>query len=92
MASLSKISIVGGGVAGSFLFSLLKKNTDHEVEIFDIEKFVELSDQARLCAVKRLNKVVKLKLRTRKKLFTLKVDPSRAEEVVKKLRCEIAEV
>ncbi len=61
-------------------------------EIFDIDKFIELSEHASQCAVKRLKNVVKLKLRTRKKLFTLKVDPSRAEEVFKKLRCEIVEV
>jgi len=61
-------------------------------EIFDVDKFVELSENASHCNVKRLKKVVKLKLRTKKKLFTLKVDPSRAEEVVKKLRCEIVEI
>jgi len=35
---------------------------------------------------------VKLKLRTPRKLFTLKVNPTKAEEVVKKLRCEIREI
>ena len=61
-------------------------------EIFDIEKFVEISERAEYCAVKRLKDVVKLKLRTSKMLYTLKVEPSKAEEVIKKLRCEIREM
>ncbi|MEM2440487.1 MAG: 50S ribosomal protein L38e [Candidatus Bathyarchaeia archaeon] len=61
-------------------------------EIFDIDKFVEISERAEYCAVKRLKDVVKLKLRTSKMLYTLKVDPSKAEEVIKKLRCEIREI
>lgn len=61
-------------------------------EIFDVERFVQLSERAEYCAVKRLKRVVKLKLRTPGKLFTLKVNPTEAEGVVKKLRCEILEV
>lgn len=61
-------------------------------EIFDIDKFVQVSERAEYCAIKRLKKIVKLKLRTPKKLYTLKVDPAKAEEILKKLRCEIREV
>jgi len=61
-------------------------------EIYDVDKFIQLSEQAEYCAVKRLKRAVKLKLRTPKKLFTLKVDPTEAEGIVKKLRCEIIEV
>lgn len=61
-------------------------------EIFDVDKFVEISERAEYCNIKRLKKIVKLKLRTPRKLVTLKVDPTKAEEVVKKLRCEIREV
>lgn len=61
-------------------------------EIFDVDKFVEISERAEYCAVKRLKDVVKLKLRTPRLLYTLKVEPSKAEEVIKKLRCEIREV
>jgi large subunit ribosomal protein L38e len=61
-------------------------------EIFDTEKFVEISERADYCAIKRLEKTVKLKLRTSKQLYTLKVKPSEAEEIIKKLRCEIREV
>jgi len=61
-------------------------------EIFDVDKFIQLSGQAEYCAVKRVKNAVKLKIRTPKKLFTLKVDPGTAEGVVKKLQCEIREV
>jgi len=60
-------------------------------EIFDVDKFIQLSEQAEYCTVKRVKKAVKLKIRTPKKLFTLKVDPGTAEGIVKKLRCEIRE-
>jgi len=61
-------------------------------EILDVDKFVEAADRAEYCAIKRLRKTVKLKLRTPKKLYTIKVEPTRAEEIIKKLRCEIREV
>ncbi|MGQ9461400.1 MAG: hypothetical protein ACUVRA_09275 [Candidatus Bathyarchaeaceae archaeon] len=61
-------------------------------EVFDVDKFVEISERADYCNIKRLKRMVKLKLRTARKLYTLKVDPTKAEEVVKKLRCEIREV
>ena len=61
-------------------------------EIFDSEKFVEISGRAEYCAVKRLKDVVKLKLRTPKRLYTLKVEPTKAEEIIKKLQCEIREI
>lgn len=61
-------------------------------EIFDTERFVQASDRAEYCSIKRLKKVVKLKLRTPSKLYTIKVDPSKAEEIIKKIRCEIREV
>ena len=62
------------------------------VEISDVDEFVKLSGKAKYCAVKRLKDVVKIKLRTQRELYTLKVDPTRAEEVLKKLGCEIREV
>jgi ferritin-like protein len=61
-------------------------------EVFDVDKFVEISERADYCNIKRLKRIVKLKLRTSRKLYTLKVDPAKAEEVVKKLRCEIREI
>ncbi len=61
-------------------------------EITNAEKFVEMSANAKFCAVKRLKSSVKLKLRTSGKLYTLKVEPINAEETIKKLKCEIQEV
>jgi ferritin-like protein len=61
-------------------------------EVFDIDEFVELSAKAEHCTVKRLNNVVKLKLRSPKMLYTLKVDSGKAEKVFKKIKCEIREV
>ncbi|MEM2102457.1 MAG: hypothetical protein QXM22_02965 [Candidatus Bathyarchaeia archaeon] len=61
-------------------------------EITDADKFVEISERAAYCNIKRLPKTVKLKLRTTSQLYTLKVDPTKAEEIIKKLRCEIREI
>jgi len=61
-------------------------------EIFDIDKFVQIAERAEYCNIKRLEGEVKLKLRTPKKLYTLKVNPTKADEIIKKLRCEIREL
>jgi ferritin-like protein len=61
-------------------------------EIVDVEKFVEMSERAEYCYVKRLKEVVKFKLRTPRQLYTLKVEPSKAEEITKRLQCEIREI
>ncbi|MBS7655981.1 hypothetical protein KEJ50_05735 [Candidatus Bathyarchaeota archaeon] len=61
-------------------------------EIFSIEEFIKLSDSALECRVKRTKGVVKLKLRTKKKLYTIKLKESEAEEALKKVKCPIVEV
>lgn len=61
-------------------------------EIFDVEEFIRLSEKAEYCRIKRLKDFVKLKLRTPKRLYTLKVDPAKVEEIVRKLKCETREV
>lgn len=73
----------------------MKSKTEDYVmpqEILDVEKFVEAAERAEYCAIKRLKRVVKLKLRTPSKLYTIKVEPPKAEEIIKKLRCEIREI
>jgi len=70
----------------------LKRLKSMPEEIFDAEKFVQVSERAEYCNIKRLKRTVKLKIRTPKKLYTLKVDPTKAEEIIKKLHCEIREV
>ena len=69
-----------------------RMNQNMPEEIFDVDKFVKASDRAEYCSIKRLRKTVKLKLRTPSKLYTIKVEPMKAEEIIKKLRCEIREV
>jgi len=57
------------------------------VEIKDKEKFIELSANATECRVKKNKDNTKLKLRTGKYLYTIKLEPSEADEVVGKLGC-----
>jgi hypothetical protein len=61
-------------------------------EIFDEEKFMELSKFAVHCRVKRLKNHVKLKLRTKKHLFTFKTSPTVAERLLRGITCEIIEL
>lgn len=61
-------------------------------EIVDTEEFAALSGRGEYCLVKRSKDMVKLKLRTVSRLYTLKIEPMRAEEIIKKLQCEIREV
>jgi len=60
-------------------------------EINDVEKFVAMSAKAKQCQVKRLKDTVKLKLRTPNRLYTLKIEPLRADEIIKRLQCKIQE-
>jgi ferritin-like protein len=60
-------------------------------EITDVDKFVAMSAKAKYCSVQRLKDTVKLKLRTPRQLYTLKIEPLRADEIIKKLQCEIKE-
>ncbi len=62
------------------------------VEIFNVDEFIKIAERAKYCNIKRLEREVKLKLRTPRKLFTLKVNPTKAEEIIKKLSCEIREI
>jgi hypothetical protein len=61
-------------------------------EIFDEEKFLEISEFAIHCRVKRVKDVVKLKLRTTKLLYTYKTDPITADRLVRGLTCDIIEL
>lgn len=61
-------------------------------EIFDLEEFVKISERASECRVKRSKDVVKLKLRTKRRLYTIKLSEAEAEEALKRLKCPIVEV
>ena len=60
-------------------------------ELADADEFVRFSEQASECRVKRLKDVVKLKLRTSKRLYTIHLDPEKAAEVLKLIKCEVIE-
>jgi len=61
-------------------------------EISDVEEFVKLSERATACRVKRLKDLVKLKLRTPRMLYSIKLEAAKAEEVLKRIKCEVREV
>jgi large subunit ribosomal protein L38e len=61
-------------------------------EITNTDQFVGLSETALECRVKRSKDLVKLKLRTPSKLYTYKVKVERADDVIRRLKCEIVEV
>jgi large subunit ribosomal protein L38e len=61
-------------------------------EIFDQERFLELSERAIHCRVKRIKDTVKLKLRTKKYLYTLKTDPNKAEALLNQINCDVIEL
>jgi len=60
-------------------------------EVSDIEEFVRISERAEECRVKRREDVVKLKLRTPRKLYTIKLDANQAADVLKRVKCEVIE-
>lgn len=62
------------------------------IEVSDKEEFLNLSQKASECRVKRLKDVVKLKLRTPRHLYTIKLDEETAEEVLREIKCPIIDV
>ena len=61
-------------------------------EIYDEEEFLALSEKSFHCRVKRLRDVVKMKLRTKKILYTFKTDPMTAERLLKTINCDVIEI
>ncbi len=62
------------------------------VEVFDKEKFIELSGKAIKCTIKKNKDNTKLKLRTPRYLYTIKLAPSEADELAGKLSCPTTEI
>lgn len=60
-------------------------------EVSDTEEFLRISERASECRVKRLKDVVKLKLRTPRQLYTIRVNPEKAAELLKQVKCEVIE-
>lgn len=61
-------------------------------EVFDKDEFMELSEKATECRIKRNPDNVKLKLSTSRRLYTIKLEPGDEEEVISKLRCPTVEI
>ena len=62
------------------------------IEVYDVEEFVELSGKATECRIKRNRDDVKLKLRTSRRLYTLKLEPGEEGEVISRLSCRTVEI
>ena len=60
-------------------------------QIYDVEKFLEMTEDAVECRVKRASGNVKLKLRTTRYLYTIVLEPQKAEEVLQQVKCQIVE-
>lgn len=60
-------------------------------QIYDAEKFIEMSEDATECRVKRGSDQVKLKLRTPRYLYTLVAKPQQAEDILQNIRCQVVE-
>ena len=60
-------------------------------QIYDADKFLEMTEDAEECRVKRGKDYVKLKLRTRGYLYTLIVEPQKAEELLQQVKCQVIE-
>jgi len=56
-------------------------------EVFDPEEFLTLAEKASECRVKRLGDFMKLKLRTRRQLYTIKLETAEGEELLNKIEC-----
>ena len=60
-------------------------------QMYDVDKFLEMTEDAEECRVKRGSNQVKLKLRTKGYLYTLIVEPQKAEEILQQVKCQIVE-
>ena len=61
-------------------------------EIFDADEFLALTEGAPKCTVKRLNDVTKLKVKSKRYLYTIKLPSSEADELLGRIQCAKEEV
>lgn len=61
-------------------------------EIFDQDEFLALAERASMCIVKRLDDETKLKLKTPRYLYTIKLESSEADALLGKIPCSKKEV
>ncbi len=62
------------------------------IEVYDKEEFVRISEKAIECKVKRLREYVKVKLRTKRKLYTMKVKAGEADDLISRLKVKCTEI
>jgi large subunit ribosomal protein L38e len=60
-------------------------------QIYDVEKFLELTEDAVECRIKRSGDKVKYKLRTARYLYTIILEPQEAENIRSRIKCTIVE-
>jgi hypothetical protein len=60
-------------------------------QITDVDKFLEMTEDAIECRVKRGADHVKLKLRTKRYLYTIILSPQEAETALQNVKCQIVE-
>jgi len=60
------------------------------IEVYDKEEFIAISERAVECRVKKLKDegIAKVKARTKKKLYTIKVKLNELDDFLKKLKCK----
>jgi len=60
------------------------------VEVTSLERFVEITSRASECRVKRYRKtkLVKVKARTKRYLFTFKTTEDKLDDVISKVKCQ----
>jgi hypothetical protein len=56
-------------------------------EITSADEFLKLAEKASECRVKKAGESTKLKLRTTKDLYTIKLEAKAAEELLAKINC-----
>ena len=61
-------------------------------EIFNIDEFQKLSEKATECLIKKKGETTKLKLKTTRNLYTIKLDSKAAEELIAKINCPKNEI
>ena len=61
-------------------------------EVFDVDEFVALAEGASKCTVKRLDDITKIKVRSGRYLYTIKVETSEADGVLGRISCPKDEV
>ncbi|KYH37081.1 MAG: Ribosomal L38e protein family protein [Candidatus Bathyarchaeota archaeon B23] len=61
-------------------------------EVFDPEEFLRIAERATECRIKRLGDAMKLKLRTSRYLYTLKINAEEGEKLLRRIKCPKREI